>query len=62
MIELDLEDLGGEEIAEDFTKALVRVIEEKRSSVMSYDVGHGVYIQIIVQSLTEKEFDRARDK
>lgn len=57
MHDMDLEDLGGEEIAEDFTRALVNVIENNQPSIMSYDLDMGVYIRITVEPLTKEEFE-----
>ena len=56
-IELDLEDLGGEEIAADFTNALVAAIECKRSAVMDYDLDRGIFIRVTVERITEEQFN-----
>lgn len=54
---IDLEDVGGEEIADDFIRALVNVIERQQGSIMDYDLDHGIFIRITVQSLTEEQFN-----
>lgn len=59
MSELNLEDLGGDEIADDFIKALVAVIEKGQDSHMVYDLDRGIFIRISVERLTESQFDEA---
>lgn len=56
--EMDLESLGGDEIAKDFTAALVSVFERKQKTVMDYDLDRGVFIRITVESITKKQFER----
>lgn len=58
---LDLEDLGGDEIAGNFTAALVSVIERKQKSIMEYDLDRGVFIRITVEPITEAEFNLESD-
>ncbi len=55
--ELDLEDLGGDEIADDFACALVAAIENKQKTLLVYDLDREVYVRITVERITKQEFE-----
>ncbi len=58
----DLEDLGGDEIADDFNVALADTIESGQKTILAYDLDKGVYIKITVEPLTEQEFDAIEEE
>jgi hypothetical protein len=55
--EVDLEDLGGDEIADDFIAAVANAIESGQATIMEYDLDQEVYLRVTVATITKAEFE-----